>query len=74
MYVCVWSCCAARRADGWLTLASQEHYENEGALTVDNTDLSQTVNLYGIKNSTIVVKGKVNAVTLCEWFCCVVCS
>ena len=33
-------------------------------LTVDNAELSQTVNLYGCKNSTIVIKGKVNAITL----------
>ena len=33
-------------------------------LTVDNVELSQTVNLYGCKNSTIVIKGKVNAITL----------
>ncbi|KZT74000.1 cyclase-associated protein [Daedalea quercina L-15889] len=41
-----------------------EYQENESALTVENVEISQTVNLYGCKSSTIVVKGKVNAVTL----------
>ncbi|KAI0948560.1 hypothetical protein AcV7_010454 [Taiwanofungus camphoratus] len=41
-----------------------EYQENEPALTVENVELSQTVNLYGCKNSTVVVKGKVNAVSL----------
>ncbi|KAI0340134.1 hypothetical protein BDW22DRAFT_1360659 [Trametopsis cervina] len=41
-----------------------EYQENESALTVDQTELQHTVNLYGCKNSTIIVKGKVNAVTL----------
>ena len=42
----------------------QEYQENVSPLTVDNVELSQTVNLYGCKNSTIVIKGKVNAITL----------
>jgi len=41
-----------------------EYQENESALTVENVEMSQTVNLYGCKSSTIVIKGKVNAVTL----------
>ncbi|KZT11643.1 cyclase-associated protein [Laetiporus sulphureus 93-53] len=41
-----------------------EYQENESHLVVENTEISQTVNLYGCKNSTIVVKGKVNAVTM----------
>lgn len=41
-----------------------EYQENESALTVENVELNQTVNLYGCKNSTIIIKGKVNAVTL----------
>ncbi|KAH9842539.1 cyclase-associated protein [Rhodofomes roseus] len=41
-----------------------EYQENESALTVDNVELNQTVNLYGCKSSTIIIKGKVNAVTL----------
>jgi adenylyl cyclase-associated protein len=52
-----------------LNVLLQEHYENESALTVDNTEISQTINLYGIKNSTVIVKGKVNAVTLCMCAC-----
>ncbi|EPT06234.1 hypothetical protein FOMPIDRAFT_1110430 [Fomitopsis schrenkii] len=41
-----------------------EYQENESALTVENVELNQTVNLYGCKSSTIIIKGKVNAVTL----------
>ncbi|KAI0691175.1 cyclase-associated protein [Cytidiella melzeri] len=41
-----------------------EYQENESGLTVDETDIQHTINLYGCKNSTVVVKGKVNAVTL----------
>ncbi|KAI0060797.1 hypothetical protein BV25DRAFT_1953761 [Artomyces pyxidatus] len=41
-----------------------EYQENESALTVENGELSQTVNLFGCKNSTVVIKGKVNAVTI----------
>ncbi|KAH9998998.1 adenylate cyclase associated C terminal-domain-containing protein [Russula vinacea] len=41
-----------------------EYQENEAALTVDKTEISHIVNLFGCKNSTIVIKGKVNAVTI----------
>ncbi|KAN0127539.1 Adenylate cyclase associated (CAP) N terminal domain containing protein [Lactarius tabidus] len=41
-----------------------EHQENEAALTVDNTELNHIINMFGCKNSTIVIKGKVNAVTI----------
>ena len=44
--------------------AFQEYQENESALTVENVEINQTVNLYGCKSSTIIIKGKVNAVTL----------
>lgn len=33
-------------------------------MTVDNGEISHVVNLFGCKNSTILVKGKVNAVTI----------
>lgn len=55
--------CVGGRSE--LIVALQEYYENESALTVDNTEIGHTVNLYGVKNSTVIVKGKVNAVTLC---------
>jgi len=42
----------------------QEYQENESALMVEEAEINQTVNLFGCKSSTIVVKGKVNAVTL----------
>ncbi|TFY74487.1 hypothetical protein EWM64_g9526 [Hericium alpestre] len=41
-----------------------EYQENEPALTVEGGEISQTVNLFGCKNITVIVKGKVNAVTL----------
>lgn len=42
----------------------KEHQENESSLVVEDADKSQVVNLYGCKNTTVVVKGKVNAVTM----------
>ncbi|KAI0003341.1 cyclase-associated protein [Russula compacta] len=41
-----------------------EYQENEAALTVADAEISHIVNLFGCKNSTIVIKGKVNAVTI----------
>ncbi|TCD65631.1 hypothetical protein EIP91_002436 [Steccherinum ochraceum] len=41
-----------------------EYQENESGLTVENGEINQTVNLYGCKNTTVAIKGKVNAVTL----------
>ncbi|KAI0303480.1 cyclase-associated protein [Multifurca ochricompacta] len=41
-----------------------EYQENEAALIVENAELSHVVNLFGCKNSTVVIKGKVNAVTI----------
>ncbi|KAF8479017.1 adenylate cyclase associated N terminal-domain-containing protein [Russula ochroleuca] len=41
-----------------------EYQENEAALTVDKAEISHVVNLFGCKNSTILIKGKVNAVTI----------
>jgi len=32
---------------------------------VENTEINQSVNIYGCKNTTIIIKGKVNAVTIC---------
>ena len=47
-----------------LTDVTQEYQENVSPLTVDNVELNQTVNLFGCKNSTVIIKGKVNAITL----------
>ncbi len=44
----------------------QEYQENQSALTVENVEISQTVNLFGCKNATVIIKGKVNAITLSE--------
>ncbi|KAJ7109225.1 cyclase-associated protein [Mycena epipterygia] len=43
---------------------SIEYQENESSLTVDDCQLNQAVNIFGCKHSTILIKGKVNAVTL----------
>lgn len=43
---------------------SQEYQENEPALTLEDVQMNQTVNLFNCKKSTIVIKGKVNAVSL----------
>lgn len=42
----------------------QEYQENEAGLVIDNVEINQVVNLFGCKNSTIQIKGKINAVTL----------
>ncbi|KDQ59424.1 hypothetical protein JAAARDRAFT_32984 [Jaapia argillacea MUCL 33604] len=41
-----------------------EYQENESMLIIDNTEISHTINLYGCKNTTIQVKGKVNGITM----------
>ncbi|KAG6831195.1 hypothetical protein H0H92_012335 [Tricholoma furcatifolium] len=41
-----------------------EYQENERSLIIDETSLNQSINIFGCKNSVIIVKGKVNAVTL----------
>lgn len=42
----------------------QEYQEDQPALEVTDVEINQTVNLFGCKNTTVVIKGKVNAVTL----------
>jgi len=41
-----------------------EYQENESGLTIENGEINQIVNLFGCKNTTVVIKGKVNAVTI----------
>ncbi|KAH0584335.1 hypothetical protein H2248_009877 [Termitomyces sp. 'cryptogamus'] len=41
-----------------------EYQENERSLIVEETSRNQSINIFGCKDSTIVVKGKVNTVTL----------
>ena len=53
-----------RRVSCWLTRLRQEYQENESALTVEDVEINQTVNLFGCKNTTVIVKGKANAVTM----------
>lgn len=35
-------------------------------MTVENVEINQSVNIFGCKNTTVVIKGKVNAVTICK--------
>lgn len=42
----------------------QEYFDGESNIVIDNTEINQIVNIFGCKNSTIQIKGKVNAVTL----------
>ncbi|CAG8498544.1 10682_t:CDS:2 [Paraglomus occultum] len=41
-----------------------ENYENDSNVMLDQAAINQTVYIYGCKNSTIQVKGKVNTVTI----------
>ncbi|KAF9792880.1 adenylate cyclase associated N terminal-domain-containing protein [Thelephora terrestris] len=41
-----------------------EYQENEPGLMVENAEISQVITLYGCKNTTVVIKGKVNGVTI----------
>ncbi|CAG8569849.1 3143_t:CDS:2, partial [Ambispora leptoticha] len=41
-----------------------EHHENNSNLVISETAINQTVYIYGCKNCTIQVKGKVNAIIL----------
>jgi len=45
-------------------IGCQEYQENESSLVVENCEIHQTINLFGCKNTTVQVKGKVNAVAL----------
>ena len=42
----------------------QEFFEDDKNIIVESSSINQIVNIYGCKNSTVQVKGKVNAVTL----------
>lgn len=44
----------------------QEYQEDQPALEVTDVEINQTVNLFGCKNTTVIIKGKANAVTLSE--------
>ena len=45
-------------------ITHQEFFENERNLVIDQGEMSQSVNLFGCKNSILQIRGKVNAVTL----------
>lgn len=42
----------------------KEYQENESGLVIENVQINQIVNIFGCKNSTLQIKGKVNAITL----------
>lgn len=41
-----------------------ENHENNSSITIENTELSHTVNIFGCKNTVIQVKGKINAIAM----------
>lgn len=41
-----------------------ENFENDSSVVIEETEISQTVNLYGCKNTVVQVKGKVNAISV----------
>lgn len=41
-----------------------EYQENESGLTVENAEIGHIVSLYGCKKTTVVIKGKINGVTI----------
>ncbi|KAI5781415.1 adenylate cyclase associated N terminal-domain-containing protein [Geopyxis carbonaria] len=43
-----------------------ENYENEKNIVIDNTEINQSVFIFRCKNTTIQIKGKVNAVSINE--------
>nr|CAG8594319.1 6968_t:CDS:2 [Entrophospora candida] len=48
------------KGNNWIV----EYYENESNIVIDDTVIGQKVYIFGCKNSTVQVKGKVNAVTI----------
>ena len=57
-------CVVYRKAMYRVPTKLQEYQENEPALTLEDVQMNQTVNLFNCKKTTIVIKGKVNAVSL----------
>jgi hypothetical protein len=47
-----------------LLTALEEYHENTDPLTIDNVEINQVVNIFACKNIIVIIKGKVNAVTL----------
>lgn len=45
----------------------QEYQENERELVLEDVSISQIVTLYGCKNTTLQVKGKVNGISMSEY-------
>lgn len=55
---------ASTRLDFQRLCDGQEYQEDQPALEVTDVEINQTVNLFGCKNTTVIIKGKLNAVTL----------
>ena len=45
-------------------LNSQEYHQNNHQIVLNDTIMKQTVYIYNCQNCTIVVKGKINAITI----------
>lgn len=41
-----------------------EYHEDQSSIIVEATEINQVVNIFGCKNSTVQIKGKVNGITL----------
>jgi Adenylate cyclase associated (CAP) C terminal len=44
----------------------QEYHQNNNAIVIEETEIGQTVSIFGCKSSIVQIKGKVNAVNLGE--------
>jgi hypothetical protein len=45
-------------------LTTQEYHENKNDIIIEDTELQQTVHLYGLKKCVVRIGGKVNAISL----------
>lgn len=48
-------------------LRPKEHFEGE-TVTIENVEISQSVNIYDCKGTVVLIKGKVNTVNICMCF------
>ena len=44
----------------------QEYQENERELVLEDVSINQIVTLYGCKNTTLQIKGKINGISMSE--------
>ena len=58
-----------------VVLLLQENFEKDRNIVIEDTTIKQTVYIYNCKECTIIIKGKINTVTLGEclkFFCNVI--